>query len=80
MLNMCIIYILTKHVCFSLHNCYRYLLKEFLASCKDVLAVNGSVEITLCAGQGGTPSDSKHREQQNHWQARILVTLNLYIY
>lgn len=47
---------------------HRQLLREFFASVGDVLARDGLVWVTLCAGQGGTPIDPKPRAWGDTWQ------------
>ena len=48
----------------------RNLLRGFFESVGAVLAPNGVVEVTLVAGQGGTPADGVHlREYGNTWMA-----------
>ena len=48
----------------------RDLLRGFFESVGAVLAPNGVVEVTLVAGQGGTPADGVHlREYGNTWMA-----------
>lgn len=47
---------------------HRQLLREFFVSAQDVLAQDGLVWVTLCAGQGGTPLDTKPRAFGDTWQ------------
>ncbi|TYZ60438.1 hypothetical protein PybrP1_009388 [[Pythium] brassicae (nom. inval.)] len=47
---------------------HRQLLCEFFASAAAVLARDGLVFVTLCAGQGGTPCDPKPRAPGDTWQ------------
>ncbi|GAB9463299.1 Ferredoxin-fold anticodon-binding domain-containing protein 1 [Globisporangium polare] len=47
---------------------HRQLLREFFQSAQDVLAHDGLVWVTLCAGQGGTPLDTKPRAWGDTWQ------------
>lgn len=47
---------------------HRQLLREFFQSVHDVLAHDGLVWVTLCAGQGGTPLDTKPRAWGDTWQ------------
>lgn len=47
---------------------HRQLLREFFQSAQDVLALDGLVWVTLCAGQGGTPLDTKPRAWGDTWQ------------
>ena len=37
-------------------------------SVRDVLAEDGTVCVTLCGGQGGTPADRPQRAWGNSWQ------------
>ena len=46
----------------------RNLLKDFFSSVGESLEPNGKVIITLCNGQGGTPSDNPRRSWNDSWQ------------
>lgn len=48
----------------------RALLRDFFtsASCSGAVSKDGEVQVTLCAGQGGTPGDSVDRGYQNSWK------------
>jgi len=50
--------------------CNRKLLKEFFMSLSfsKILSVSGEVVVTLCHGQGGTPSDDCQRGYENSWK------------
>ncbi|TMW60478.1 hypothetical protein Poli38472_000520 [Pythium oligandrum] len=47
---------------------HRQLLRDFFASAVHVLHPQGQVWVTLCAGQGGTPADTKQRAWGDTWQ------------
>ncbi|KAF0694300.1 Aste57867_14812 [Aphanomyces stellatus] len=49
-------------------NKHRQLLTQFFASCRSVLASDGTIWVTLCAGQGGTPEESIVRPVGDTWQ------------
>jgi len=46
----------------------RNLLSGIFSSSKHVLQTSGSLLITLCAGQGGTPFESKQRRHDDTWK------------
>ncbi|DBA02519.1 TPA: hypothetical protein N0F65_010991 [Lagenidium giganteum] len=47
---------------------HRQLLCDFFLSARDVLAADGQVWVSLCAGQGGTPMEKKVRAWGDTWQ------------
>lgn len=47
---------------------HRKLLRDFFQSAQDVLARQGLIWVTLCAGQGGTALDTKQRAWGDTWQ------------
>ncbi|ETW01836.1 hypothetical protein H310_06407 [Aphanomyces invadans] len=49
-------------------NKHRQLLTQFFQSCTSVLASDGQVWVTLCAGQGGTPEEIIVRPVGDTWQ------------
>ncbi|RHY83073.1 hypothetical protein DYB37_000856 [Aphanomyces astaci] len=49
-------------------NKHRQLLSQFFHSCNSVLASDGQVWVTLCAGQGGTPAETIVRPVGDTWQ------------
>ncbi|XP_071843225.1 ferredoxin-fold anticodon-binding domain-containing protein 1-like isoform X3 [Apostichopus japonicus] len=52
----------------------RQLLKGFFMSASQLLTENGAVVVTLCNGQGGTPSDYPQRQWHNSWQIVSMAT------
>ncbi|XP_064641016.1 ferredoxin-fold anticodon-binding domain-containing protein 1 homolog [Lineus longissimus] len=52
----------------------RALLKDFFMSATRVLKEDGQVCVSLCRGQGGTPSDQPRREWPNTWQIVSMAT------
>lgn len=46
----------------------RLLLKNFFISAKKFTNQDSKVDVSLCAGQGGTPSDTKIRKPCNSWK------------
>ena len=50
--------------------CNRKLLKEFFVSLSSskILSCSGEILVTLCRGQGGTPSDDCQRGYENSWK------------
>ena len=49
---------------------HRQLLLDFFSSANKVLNRDGQVWVTLCAGQGGTPADTKTRSWGDNWQVQ----------
>mmetsp|Transcript_15331 Transcript_15331/g.29465 ORF Transcript_15331/g.29465 Transcript_15331/m.29465 type:complete len:418 (-) Transcript_15331:340-1593(-) len=47
----------------------RELMHKFFASARLLLSPQGQIEVTVAAGQGGTPADAQHRrESSDSWQ------------
>ncbi|OQR92444.1 hypothetical protein ACHHYP_03698 [Achlya hypogyna] len=60
---------------------HRQLLTQFFTSCPHVLAPDGQVWVTLCAGQGGTPAETIVRAFGDTWQvASCAATAGFMLY
>ncbi|XP_068989953.1 ferredoxin-fold anticodon-binding domain-containing protein 1 isoform X2 [Neodiprion pinetum] len=46
----------------------RKLLRDFFISAENLIKRNGSILVSLCNGQGGTPADSPQRRWDDSWQ------------
>ncbi|KAL4225008.1 Ferredoxin-fold anticodon-binding domain-containing protein 1 [Mactra antiquata] len=58
----------------SNHKKNRKLLNDFFTSAAAVLEDQGQIFVTLCKGQGGTPSDRPMRKWHDSWQVVSMAT------